>query len=333
MNYTVNVAASGAYVAQIRVASPGGGGSLHVGFNRSAGSWTQAGIPATGGWQTWTTVNIPLNLTAGAQQMTLFFDTAGYNVSYVSIAANAPPPQQPQAPAGAGGRFRMMTWNINSGKDVSNNYGLLNQVQLIASQNPDVVVLQEVQTWDEYQPTRIPALLQQVTGQTWYSAWAPSPACAVGGCIGELIVSRLPIAASNYTYLEVSDAGRALVYVAGVPINILTNHLEYYDTGLRSTELNELMAWARNFGGPRLVGGDFNSWWGEWWITQMETEYHDTWFDVSGTRDGAYTKGNVRFDYIFRAFDGDWRVVPTNAWVVGTSLSDHQPFVADYRVQ
>src|SRR5262249_1681378 len=45
-------------------------------------------IPATGGWQTWTTVSLQLSLTAGAQQMTLAFDTPGYNVSYVTVTSS-----------------------------------------------------------------------------------------------------------------------------------------------------------------------------------------------------------------------------------------------------
>ena len=93
------------------------------------------------------------------------------------------------------------------------------------------------------------------------------------------------------------------------------------------------MAWARQFAGPRLAGGDFNSWWGEWWIGQMRTEYSDTWLDYSGMQDGAYTTGAVRFDYIFRAFDNAWRVTPTKAFVPYTELSDHRPFVADFKVQ
>src|SRR5262249_10769853 len=148
-----------------------------------------------------------------------------------------------------------------------------------------------------------------------------------------LIVSRIPIAAAANTYLGPSSAGRALIYVGGVPINIFTNHLEWADLGLRSSELYQLMAWASGFGGPRLVGGDFNSWWGEWWILQMETQYHDTWFDVAQTNEGALTTGNVRFDYIFRSFDNDWRLTPTNAFVPWTTLSDHRPFFADFRVQ
>jgi len=87
VNYTVNVAGSGSYTVQLRVASPSGGGSLHIGFNGSPGSWTQVGVPATGGWQRWTTVSLPLALNAGRQQITLLFDTGGYNVSYLNVIA------------------------------------------------------------------------------------------------------------------------------------------------------------------------------------------------------------------------------------------------------
>jgi len=203
----------------------------------------------------------------------------------------------------------------------------------MASLNADVFVLQEVSMWNENQPAKYLSLLQQATGQTWYSVWAPAITCQTTGCIGEEILSRIPIASSSTTYLYASSAGRALIYVGGVPINIVTNHLEYYDTTLRTNELNALMSWELQFAGPRLDGGDFNSWWGEWWIGQMETEYTDTWLDYSGVEDGAYTTGNVRFDYIFRSIDGHWRLTPTNAFVAPTTLSDHRPFVADFRVQ
>jgi endonuclease/exonuclease/phosphatase (EEP) superfamily protein YafD len=148
------------------------------------------------------------------------------------------------------------------------------------------------------------------------------------------ILSRFPILDATTQILYPSAAGRVLINVGGVPINVFTCHLEYYDTSVRTAELLGLMAWARTFSGPRLVGGDFNSWWDEWWIHQMRTEYSDTWVDFSGQQDGAYTIGNVRFDYIFRSFDGAWRLTPTNAFVVNVDyLSDHRPFVADFTVQ
>src|SRR5207237_2241106 len=97
--------------------------------------------------------------------------------------------------------------------------------------------------------------------------------------------------------------------------------------------LNTLMSWARSVPGPRLVAGDFNSWWGEWRILQMESEYSDTWRDYNDSNENGYTIGNVRFDFIFRAFDGDGHLTPTNAFVPYTELSDHRPFITDFRVQ
>jgi endonuclease/exonuclease/phosphatase family metal-dependent hydrolase len=227
-----------------------------------------------------------------------------------------------------------MTWNIHGGFDASNVYLLAQQVSFMAAQNVDVIVLQEVQTWDENQPARIPALISQATGQTWNSVWVPGTGCQTSaGCAGDLMLSRLPIASSNTGFTGISGMGRLVVNVGGVAVNIVDIHLEYYDTNLRTTELLGMMAWARGFGGPRLVGGDFNSWWGEYWIGQMKTEYSDTWLDVSGNQDGGYTTGNVRFDYWFRAFDGAGRLTPLTCSVPSTALSDHRPVVAEYAVQ
>src|SRR5258705_2188343 len=52
-------------------------------------------------------------------------------------------------------------------------YTTLFRSAFIAGQNPDIVSLQEVQTWDENQPPRLKALLEQFTGQTWTLVWAP----------------------------------------------------------------------------------------------------------------------------------------------------------------
>src|SRR5438874_3370428 len=66
-NYTVNVPAAGNYTATIRVASPTGGGSLHIGFNGPSSVWKTITVPATGGWQTFTNVVVPVTLGAGVQ--------------------------------------------------------------------------------------------------------------------------------------------------------------------------------------------------------------------------------------------------------------------------
>jgi endonuclease/exonuclease/phosphatase (EEP) superfamily protein YafD len=65
----------------------------------------------------------------------------------------------------------------------------------------------------------------------------------------------------------------------------------------------------------------------------MESEYSDTWRDYTGSNENGYTIGNVRFDFIFRSFDGAGHLTPGNAYVPYTELSDHRPVVADFRVQ
>ena len=226
--------------------------------------------------------------------------------------------------------MRVATWNIHFGH--GDTWG---QAHEIASLGADVVLLQEAQTWDEYMPSTYPERLRQLTGQVWHTVWSGvgDPSCA-SGCQGSLIMSRFPIVGSAAVMLNGTPGTWAAIDVGGVRLNVFNIHLEYYDTSKRSAQLLQFMDWTRQFGGPRLAGGDFNSWWGEWWIAQMETEYTDTWQDVTGSEDGGFTLNHaVRFDYLFRSHNDSWRLTPTGSWVHWTHLSDHGALVADYTVR
>ncbi len=94
MNYTVNVTEAGAYVVQMRVATTMTGRSLHIGFNGSS-VWTQLFANATGAWQTWTTLTLPVVLNAGVQQITIYFDTGGLNLGRMTIDRESAPPPPP----------------------------------------------------------------------------------------------------------------------------------------------------------------------------------------------------------------------------------------------
>lgn len=245
-----------------------------------------------------------------------------------SISGGAPPQAAPGA--GQGGQLRVMTWNIHFGHGDP-----AGQARVIADSGADVVLLQEAQTWDEHMPSTYAARLGALTGQTWNSFWSEggNTDCA-GGCQGVLVLSRLPIVDSSTATLSGTTASRATIDVGGVRVNVFNVHLEYYDTGKRSAQLQGFMDWTRQFGGIRLAGGDFNSWWDEWWIRQMETEYSDTWQDVTGSDMGGFTLNNaVRFDYLFRSHDEGWRLTPGAAWVQWTGLSDHGALIADYTVR
>ncbi len=91
--YTVQVASSGVYDIKVRVSSGGSGGTAKLswdGADMSAGF----GVPATGGWQTWTTIdlgNFPLS--AGTHDLRLTMVTAGFNVErleFTLIATGVP---------------------------------------------------------------------------------------------------------------------------------------------------------------------------------------------------------------------------------------------------
>jgi hypothetical protein len=93
LHYTVSVATTGLYTAQVRVASPGGGGTFHIEANGVAVTESMA-IPATGGWQAWTTIAATgVSLQAGTQRLRVVMDTPGSgggavgNINWLRLSA------------------------------------------------------------------------------------------------------------------------------------------------------------------------------------------------------------------------------------------------------
>ncbi len=345
LNYTANVTTAGQYTVQLRVASTSGG-SIQVGFNGPSSVWSPVTVPNTSGWQSWTTVSLPVTLGAGLQQMTLLFNTGGVNLRSISVTAgqastSSTTSTSSTSSTGRGGTFRMMTWNIHHGRTRSGSYDPAGQARFIASHNPHVVVLQEVQTWDENQPAKYKSLLEQLTGVSWHLQWAPVTSSS--GTEGNVVLTRLPVSSSTYHQMHATGDWSALysnrsvaqttVSVGDVPVHVFSTHLDYANTTYRTAQLLDLMAWTQNFSGQQVVGGDFNSWWGEYWITTMMGDYYDTWQDVTGSNQNGYTVNDaVRFDYLFRAKIGSDKITPTNVYVPWTSMSDHHPVIADYKV-
>ncbi len=85
MDYSVNVPVTGAYTFNLRTATPGSGAQAQL----KSASGTVLGtlnINTTGGWQTWGTVSVTVNLTAG--QQTLRIQSTGWaswNVNYFEL--------------------------------------------------------------------------------------------------------------------------------------------------------------------------------------------------------------------------------------------------------
>ena len=85
--YTVNAAGAGTYAVSLRVASPSGvTDALHIANLAGTNLSGNINIPATGGWQNWTTVTATVTLPAGTQTLVVDQDNGGWNLHAMSFA-------------------------------------------------------------------------------------------------------------------------------------------------------------------------------------------------------------------------------------------------------
>lgn len=82
----VNIPSTGNYVIEYRVASQNGGGSLAFEEAGGAPVYGTVAIPATGGWQNWTTVKHTVNLSAGSHKFGVKANAGGWNINWIRIS-------------------------------------------------------------------------------------------------------------------------------------------------------------------------------------------------------------------------------------------------------
>src|SRR5580698_8372301 len=79
--YTVNVATAGSYTVTLRVAAIDAvTDALHISNSSGSNLSGSINVPATGGWQTWTSVTATVTLPAGVQTLTIDQDNGGWNI-------------------------------------------------------------------------------------------------------------------------------------------------------------------------------------------------------------------------------------------------------------
>ena len=100
-NYTVDVATAGTYTVGLRVAAPSAiTDALHIDNSSGTDLSGDVNLPATGGYQDWTTVNATVTLPAGTQTLTVDQDTSGWNVNYLAFATSGGGTSTPPPPTG-----------------------------------------------------------------------------------------------------------------------------------------------------------------------------------------------------------------------------------------
>jgi endonuclease/exonuclease/phosphatase family metal-dependent hydrolase len=341
LNYTVKVASAGNYTVGLRVASTSGG-TLHVGFNTASNVWKTVSIPNTGAWQKWTTVNVPVTLGAGVQQMTLLFDTGGVNLNYVTVTAGSATTTTP--PPSTGSTLSVATWNIKI-NDGSDTHARVSMDTLMAiGPRPQVVVIQEA--YASLLNTYINELEKQ-TGHTWYGVFATEcqpgawngSTCTTKWYQGIAILSSFPITSSSTKYFPFADCYtsarvglRAAITVNGVPLQVITTHLQTggctNDATSRNNSMAQLKSWSSGFSKPQIVAGDFNADPDQIDATSgMAPTFVDTW-SIVGSGKGLTALGGtptMKLDYWFT--DAGRRAEPMSSQVfyASHSVSDHYP--------
>lgn len=155
LNYSVNVASSGTYTAEFRVACYGSGGTFHLEMNGTNVTGTMT-VPNTGGWQNWQTVTATVSLAAGTQTARLVMDSGGSGAvgnfdwmqftavpttsGPVTPAAGAPAvPNSPNPPDGAVGVTTSpnLSWKSAGASSYDVRLGMSNPPPAVLSNSAD----------------------------------------------------------------------------------------------------------------------------------------------------------------------------------------------------
>ena len=85
----INFPVSGNYLLEYRVASGANGGTVSSDLNAGSTQLGNTAVPATGGWQNWTTVSKTVYVNAGTYNFGVYAQTGGYNLNWVRITPPA----------------------------------------------------------------------------------------------------------------------------------------------------------------------------------------------------------------------------------------------------
>jgi len=326
--YTVNVATTGSYTMKLRYASMSSGTLSRARVTFSQGGSKELDLANTGGWDSWQIATTSIDLTAGAQVMTVESVVDRWNLDSIELTpVLAPPPPPP----GSGGTLRVVTWNIQGWTGGCASC----QAAKIVGQNPDVVLLQEAD--DVTTVELIRSSLSAAQGVSWTRAET-------------LMMTNKPLLEPA----ELRDLGpnswggsrwgaRMKIDVGGIAVNVFGTHLDwYYDYYVNhATNRDNFLAFIDQHTGPKVAGGDLNAWtWGSaeqiQTIGGMDQRLTDACSSVYGSHqicndmrtnfDGV---DSWRPDYIYRSSS-----ITTKSYAVvdREGLSDHQLVVAELQV-
>jgi len=237
------------------------------------------------------------------------------------------------------GVLRILCYNIRHGRGMDGNVDLERIAEVIRTQKPHLVALQEVDKGVRRTDGRdIPAELSQLTGmEAYFEMNFPFQ----GGEYGNAILSRLPILSKRNTHYRMlrEDEQRGVIQVLvqfeGQGVLFMNTHIDHRpDDAERMQNLEQIEEVVAEFPGvPVIIAGDFNDFPGSRVHSRMKQTYLDAWEEV-GEGDGftyRSDKPDRRIDYIWLQKESGLK--PLRTWIVETLASDHLPLLLDVEVK
>ena len=162
-------------------------------------------------------------------------------------------------------------WNVQVNDSSAGHARQVIDYLAALSPQPQVIVLTEARGT---QYNTYVSELQARTPYAWRGVFlseCPNGAWNGSSCTGSedegtAVFTMLPVVGQSTTYLPYADAyhsARALVRLAvsvnGATVNVFGTHLQVSNAPARNSSMAYLKNWASNFGGTKLVSGDFNA--------------------------------------------------------------------------
>lgn len=232
--------------------------------------------------------------------------------------------------------LRVMTYNIHHGADAADRMNLDRIAEVIRREDPDIVLLQEVDRGVERSGRR--DLLRELATLTGleHAAFGKN-IDHQGGDYGNGILSRYPIRREVNTWLDRVTPGerrgvlQTLIDVRGRQVAVLSTHLDASNAAERLLSTGQLVEkilplYAEY---PLVIGGDFNEVPEGAIYPRYSAVLSDAW--RTGDGPGHTVPVNIprrRIDFIFH----DRRFAAVAARVPHSDASDHLPVVADLRL-
>lgn len=265
----------------------------------------------------------------------------------------APAPPTAPPPASGAATLRVLEYNVHHGGiGTDGKYDPNRIVDWIVKMNPDVVSLCEMEANDSYIKgdgvALYQSLLEQKTGQTWYTLDIQDYGDWTSAGIRNAIISRIPLVATHRFEFSVGKdrtAGGVTISVNGRTINVASTHLDPDSRSYRTTQAKELVPYLTGVSEDRILLGDFNDQPTQAPITAITGSYFDGWAEgvkahlatAAPDNPNGYTR-NSRIDYVFYS-RGESHLTLQSVQVVDTRdangymPSDHRPLLATFTVK